>query len=503
MNRFVCLLGAFLVITGSLIAAEPRSQEVTETIDRWIEAGLKEAGVKAAPIADDAEFLRRVYLDLIGRIPTVAEARNFLDDSTVDRRSRVVDRLLESPEYARHFATVWRKTLLPQTDNALFTGLADGFEEWLRDELTRNTSYDRIVRAQLTTPIAATRRERGQPPASFQLASELKPENLASNTARVFLGVNLECAQCHDHPFARWTKNQFWSQAAFFTAPTKGKETLQIAIPGTDRTAQAAFLKGTAIRWPKTLEESSGRTLLADWITARDNPYFARNAVNRLWAHLLGTGLVEPLDDLTDDNPPSHPELLDELAAAFRSSGHDLKFLLHSVVLSRTYQRTSASPDGSSDEQRRLFARAAVRTLSGEQLYDSLRTATGLPGAAVEEGVRSERGVFAMRFRADRVGFAERSVPQTLTLYNGERVSEWTRPDRSPLLRTVAASPFLDDVGRIETLYLATLGRRPTAEESRPLVEYLRSGGPHRDRGKALADVLWALLNGTEFNTNH
>jgi hypothetical protein len=501
--RTLPLLLALLASVPALAAEPPRPTAIAARVDHHIDAGLKSAGIKPAELADDAEFLRRVTLDLVGRIPTVAEARAFLNDNAGDKRARLIDRLLDSPDYPRHFATLWRKALLPQTENALFAGLADGFEEWLRGELAKNTPYDQLVRVQLTTSVVEPRRDRKEPPVAFQLASELKPENLASNTAKVFLGINLECAQCHDHPFARWTKQQFWSQAAFFTPPAKGETALKVAIPGTERNATATFLNGDAVPWPKTLDETTGRTVLADWITARDNPFFARNAVNRVWAQLFGTGLVEPLDDLSAENPASHPELLKELAEAFRDSGYDTKALVRALTLSQTYQRSSASPGASSDDNRRLFARAAVRALSGEQLHDSLLTAAGLPPAPADAGVRSERGVFAGRFRSDRPGLTERSVPQTLTLYNGALATELTRPDRNPTLRAVAGSPFLDDAGRAETLYLATLGRKPTAEERDGLVKYVRSGGPHKDRSKALADVFWALLNGTEFNTNH
>lgn len=499
-----CRTYALVALAGLVFVPVARAEEAPSTgaltarIDRFVEARLQERGVAPGAEASEAEFLRRVFLDLAGRIPSVAEARAFFDDAAPDKRARLVDRLLASPEYARNFATVWRKAWLPQAETPTFSELSDGYEAWLREELSRETPYDRMVVRQLTASFRPPRPGRPQPARSFLEASQFKPENLAANTTRAFLGLNLDCAQCHNHPFARWTRDNFWQTAAFFDASPTG-----LVIEGTDRAVTPALLTGEAVKWPDAREESTGRTVLASWITSRDNPFFARNAVNRLWAHCFGTGLVEPLDDLSEDNPAGPVELLGELAAGFGRAGFDLKLLIRSMVLSRAYQRTSAGRAETAEADGGSLARMPVRALSGEQLHNSLLMAAGLPASPANAGVRSDRGRFVALFRAGRPSLAERSVSQTLTLYNGTLATALTRPETSPILKAVARSPFLDDAARVDTLYLATLSRWPDAAERTPLVAYLAEVSGQPDRERALGNLFWALINSTEFNSNH
>jgi len=499
---FVTLASIFFFHTPPARSVEPaRTESIKALVDRYVESRLKTSGLEPAPRANDAEYLRRVSLDLIGRIPTVAEVRAFLDDQTGRKRARLVDRLLASPEHARHFATVWRMAWIPQADTATYAELVDGLEAWLREGLIRNTPYDRLVSDQLTTSLLPPRPGQPQPPRAFLEAAQFKPENLAANTTRVFLGLNLDCAQCHDHPFARWTRDDFWQTAAFF-APSP----LKMPIEGTTRTVSAKLPTGESVDWSGPPDETSGRALLASWVTSRDNPYFARNAVNRVWAQFFATGLVEPLDDLSPDNPGYHAELLDALARAFADERFDLKTLIRALVLTQAYQRTSAVDAqelnvgmGTADP----FVRMPVRALSGEQLYDSLITASGRSLSEVATGVRSERARFASRYRAARPALAERSVPQTLVLYNGNLVAELTHPGRSPLLRTLVESPFFDDAGRIEVLFLAAFGRMPSADERKTLASYLAEKAPGKGRTQPLSDLFWALINASEFNSNH
>lgn len=483
-----------LVAILALIAAPASAGDIAATIDRHIGGRLREGGATPAPEAPDHEFLRRASLDLIGRIPTVAEARGFLGDASPDRRDRLVDRLLAGPEAARHFATTWRRAWLPQSETPLFTELADGYESWLREEFLRGTPYDRLVAMQLTASYRPTGPEGDRSPRSFLMAGQFKPENLAANTTRSFLGLNLDCAQCHDHPFAHWTRDQFWQTAAFF-APS-GRS---IAIEGTDRTVAAALFTGEELSWPDSPDALASREALAKWITAKENPYFARNAVNRVWAQMFGTGLVEPLDDLSEENESEHGELLNELARGFAEGGFDLKSLARGIALSRAYRRTSMAAADDSGPDPSLFARMPVRALTGEQLYDSLLTAAGLPLPPASSGIRSDRARFAARYRAAREAFAERSVSQALTLANGPLMAELTRTEASPILRALAASPALDDGGRVEILFLATLGRPPGPDEREAFATYLGEG----DRERGLGNLFWALLNGNEFNTNH
>ncbi|MBY0513258.1 MAG: DUF1549 and DUF1553 domain-containing protein [Gemmataceae bacterium] len=486
-------------------AAPPDPAELAAKIDKHIAARWDAEKVEPAAAADDATFVRRVYLDLSGRIPTVAEVREFLADKSLDKRAKLGARLTDSGAHARHTATFWRREWIPQTDTPQFATLADEFDGWIAVQLRDGVPYDRIVRDLMTAQRAKTG---PGTPTTFLTASEFKPENLAANTTRAFLGINLDCAQCHDHPFARWTRDQFWETAAFFARPSSATNTdkvrFEVTIPGSKKTVGPRVLADPNVAWPDALDPDTGRTVLATWVTAKDNPYFARNAVNRVWANLFGTGLVEPLDDLSGENPASHPELLDELAKAFADSGFDLKYLTTAVVLTKAYQLSSDGPGGGTNP--RLFARSAVRGLSGEQLYDSLRVAAGLPPLRDDLGPLNAtlgRKQFADKFRVERAGSAQRSILQSLSLMNGKLTSDLTNFGVTPTLRAVADAPFLTTAGKVEALYLAAFGRKPTADEAAPLVKYVEKGGADGDTGKALADVFWALLNSSEFNTNH
>ncbi|MBN9517473.1 DUF1553 domain-containing protein [bacterium] len=496
--RFVVAACLLAVVPSATRAADARV--LAAVVDRHLAARWAAEKVRPAAPADDAAFTRRVYLDLIGRVPTAAEVRAVLDDPAADKRDGLVARLLAAPGYARHRATIWRREWVPQADQPGST-LGEEAETWLVARLRDNAPYDRVVRDLLTAPRART--SPAQPPATFLTANEFKPENLAAATTRAFLGINLDCAQCHDHPFARWTRDQFWQTAAFFARPENGR--LELSVPNTPRAVGPVLLAGAAPAWPAAVTPDTGRGLLAGWVTAPDNPYFARNAVNRVWAQLFGTGLVEPLDDLSGEDPPSHPELLDELAKAFTESDFDLNHLTAALVLSRGYQLSSVVPAGGSAEPR-LFARAAVRGLSGGQLYDSLRTAAGLPPERTDLdplNARRDRTAFAARFRVERAADARRSILQSLALMNGPATAALTDPATAPTLRAVAGAPFLDTAGKLEALFLAALGRQPTADELARLGAYVDRGGADGDAAKALADVFWALLNGSEFGTNH
>ncbi len=493
---------ALLLVAGRA-GADPNPAALAARIDRHLTARWAAEKVTPAAPADDAAFARRAHLDLVGRIPTVAEARAFLDDPAPDKRAKLVARLVNSAAHARRAAAFWRREWVPQADTPQFAGLADDLDGWLAGRLRDGAGYDRIVRDLLT---ASRTRLEPAAPTTFLTASEFKPENLAANTTRAFLGVNLDCAQCHDHPFARWTRDQFWETAAFFARPSAATNNdsvrFEVTIPGTKRTVGPRLLTDPQPKWPAALTPDTGRAVLADWVAAKGNPYFARNAVNRVWADLFGTGLAEPLDDLSGENPASHPELLDELAKAFADSGFDLKYLTTAVVLTRAYGLSSAG--GVTNP--RLFDRAGVRGLTGEQLYDSLRVAAGLPPDRDDldpvNAVR-ERKRFADRFRVGRAGTAERSILQALGLMNGKLTADLTDAATAPAVRAAADAPFLDTAGKVEALYLAALGRKPSADELAPLVKYVDKGGADGDARKALADVFWALLNGSEFNTNH
>ena len=507
-HRSLLLLAAAITCPPTVRAADPPDPaKLAALIDARLEAGWTTAGVKPAPPVDDAAFLRRASLDLVGRVPTVAEVREFLADASPNKRAKLVTRLTDSGGHTRHMATFWRRTWVPQTDTPEFARLADDFEAWVATRVQENAPYDRVVRELLTLPETAGRRG-GVSPAGFFAAGEGKPENLAANATRAFLGVNLDCAQCHNHPFARWTRDQFWQTAAFFAPPRKGAGGKpmppELSVPNTKKSLSPELLDGTAVKWPEDVRTDTGRRLLAGWLAAKGNPYFARNAVNRLWANFYGTALVEPLDDLSGDsgNTGDHAELLKELGDAFAESGFDLKYLTRALVLTKVYQLSASMPAATDP---RLFARMPIRGLTGEQLYDSLRTASGLPPERADTGRGlglEARQRFAAQFHVERPVSAERSITQALSMMNGRLTTDLTDPAKNLTLAGVASAPFLDTKGKIETLFLATLGRKPTAKELKTTVDYVESVA-ETQRERALGDVFWALVNSTEFNTNH
>lgn len=514
---------AVLMAVWPCIAAEPRDAQTRDAlamaarIDQHVAARWKEANVRPATLSSDAEFLRRVYLDLAGRIPSVTEARTFLDDPRPDKRVRLIDRLLDSPRYAAHFTSLWRNLLLPEAATNFQLGFQlGGFENWIRKHLAANTPYDQMVRELLTASLeqpndrtALVAQNQNASPSAYYVAKEFQAENLAAATSRVFLGVKIECAQCHDHPFASWKRDQFWQTAAFFSGLREQRgersDRRQIAIPGTGRTVQAMFLDGKSPEWKS---EKSSRETLADWMTSADNPFFARAAANRVWGQLLGVGVVDPVDDMgTDDNKPSHPELLDELARDFAAHKFDLKYLFRVVANTRTYQLSSVG-DRTQDDPR-LLARAPLRGLTPEQLWDSVAEATrySSPAGAANPfgGPPSNRGEFLAKFanQSEKATEAQTSILQALTLMNGAVIAEATDLRRSELLSAVVDAPFLDTSAKIEALYLATLTRKPKDHETSRLLRYVEDARDAEERSQKLADVFWALLNSSEFILNH
>jgi hypothetical protein len=502
-------------------------------IDEIILGKLAAKNIKAADPAGDAEFFRRINLDLGGRIPRVQEVRDFLDDKAPDKRERAVADILSSARYVNHMTATWRNLLVPPNNNQQFQGLSTQIEPWLRNRFRENTPYDKMVREIVTARLAANQGMAGPGgggmayndsapnPRAFYAYNEYKPETVAAATSRLFLGVKLECAQCHNHPFATWSREQFWRYAAFFSGlrsqsadqgggfTGEDPDRHELTIPGTEKKMQARFLDGKDPEW----KAGGARVTLADWMTSPDNPWFARTAANRVWGHMFGVGLVDPVDDLNDKNPPSHPELLDALARELVSHKFDLKFMIRAIAASKTYQ-LSSTVTNPLQEDNRLFACMSVKGLTAEQLFDSLALAVGYNQFDDRQqaqqdpdgfGPGTPRQEFIAKFSnfSDKRTEAQTSILQALTLMNGKFTDKATNPDRGMLIAAAVDLPFMSNNQKVETLFLMTLSRKPTSEEALRFNKYVNDGGTSGDPKKALGDVFWVLINSSEFILNH
>jgi hypothetical protein len=502
--------------SSRLSADEPTTPHaMAARIDERLAAHWQSAAIEPSPPASDAEFLRRVYLDLTGKIPTVSEARKFLDDDAPDRRARIVAELVARPAHATHLANTWTQFLLPQDAAVAQFGGGYQFHAWLSNKFVDNVPYDAIVRELLL----AEGQFNQSGATLFYYALELKPEEIAASTSRAFLGVQIQCAQCHDHPHDHWTQRDFWAYAAFFARlqqPANAQqvfgtvvreiETGEVKLPETDEVVPPRYLGGDEAT---AVEGTTRRQQLAAWLASTDNPYFARASVNRVWSQMFGRGIVDPADDLGQHNAPSHPELLDELAAYFVRTKFDLRGLFQTLALTQAYQRSSAGSAESSPLPS-SFARMAIKTLSAEQLYDCLAQATAKREMVGNQFVGNRqffdqnRQAFINKFRAPTAGLTEyqSGIPQALTLMNGTDVRSATDLETSDILISLTA-PFFSDQQRIDVLFLATLSRRPTADEQRQFGDYVAAQTDPADKRKALGDILWALVNSAEFSLNH
>lgn len=486
----------------------------------WIDACFQEAwtrqGIEPAPRTNDAEYVRRVFLDLIGRIPSVAEVRKFLDDSRTDKRQLLVEELLQRGAFAEHLANTWRELLLAGNTAIDARAQAPALETWLKLRFSANMPYDQIA-TELLTAALQQNNPRAPSPLAFYQAAEFKPEQLASSVSKVFLGVQVQCAQCHDHPFAEWKQPQFWSFAAFFKNldQPRNPEMMQeaaadsedILIPGKEVLVPALFLDGSK---PERAKSGDKRTILARWITGPQNSLFAKAVVNRVWGNHFGRGFVQPIDDLDPANAPIFGEVFDELCTQFRFHDCDLKYLVRVITATRAYQLSSRGAPSTGDDRPILqFARMPLRRMTSDQVFASFVQATGFREPTVNRGNvvinnAGARDEFQTKFADSAVSPTEieTTILQALSLMNGRFVADATNVEQSEFLAAVADAPFLDEPSRVETLFLATVGRPPRPRELELFLATSATVDPAA-RKAALADVFWTLLNSAEFLLNH
>lgn len=488
-------------------------------VDTLVHAKLRKLRMVPSELCDDATFLRRVYLDITGTLPTPTDVRLFLADSAPNKREKIVDALLARDEFADLWVMKWAELLQVRSADQQVQMSAKSalqYYDWLKEQIAQNVPVDAMVRALLT----ATGPSFENPAANFYKV-ERDTLKLTENVAQSLMGVRMQCAQCHNHPFDRWTMNDYYGLAGFFAqvGRKQGEDPRETIVfnaasggvkhPVGGKDVAPKFLGGAQ---PKLEKGADRRAALAEWLVSPDNPYFARNLANIVWAHFFGRGIVDPIDDVRVSNPPSNPELLDQLATQLVAYRYDFKKLVRDICTSRTYQLSPVSNATNAGDESN-FARASIRRIRAEVLLDVVGAATGTPeklrglpqGArAVEIADGRTTNYFLTTFgRATRETPCscevkmEPNLSQALHLLNGETVNakiasgglvkKWLKEGRAR--RAI-----------IEELYLRTLSRLPTAIELEKLETFFGEG---KSNETVLNDLFWSLLNAKEFVFNH
>lgn len=524
----------FLLFLNSAII-HAQAAPLRDTIDAKVQAAWQNEKVTAAKPASDSEFLRRVYLDLTGSVPTYEETIAFLDSKEAGKRDKLIDKLLADPRFAQHQADIWDMTLFGRHPPGYETDKREGFQTWLRSRFEQNIPYDVWARELLKAE--GNSAENG---ALYYVQYRSQPEDAIEAVAQTFLGVQLHCARCHDHPYEKWKQVEFYGMAAFlarldvvslgkkgnltmytigeydsgdiqFTGPAKD------AVPGKKgEPVKPKFLNGVAldeppgekpekrIRFtenkPPPKPKFSRKDQLAEWITKTDNPYFARAIANRVWAQYMGRGIVHPVDNLSASNKATMPELLDVLAKEMVGHKFDLKWFIKELVSSKTYQLSAV---GSGEPMPQWHQHARTRPLSAEELAESWRIVTGYAANEKASGKQNDKsrlrplGEYLMTFFGtpnNGVGDFAGGLQEHLYLNNG------------PLTGMISAgkgclAEYVGDAkqpveARVDRLFLQTLQRKPTAAEAEKFASFLKAGG-------SSTDAVWVLITSSEFRFNH
>ncbi len=501
--------------SASPLAAKPllTSKVLSAMIDAEISKKIKEEKVTPSAKSSDAEFQRRAYLDIIGRIPTSVETRAFLENTIPSKRVKLVDDLLADDEFGKHMADIWQALLLPRiSDNRRVQ--TEPLTLWLEKHFNVNTGWDQITKELLTS--TGPQDENGS---ITYFISNASVDKMTDSVSKLFLGVQLQCAQCHNHPFVDWKQNDYWGLAAFFmkvqAKPPGGKDTSSPTVTeGKGLNKNKKTLPEAAKFVPATFLASGEATLntaepyrpvLANWLTSKTNPFFSKAMVNRVWAQYFGKGLVDPIDDMHDGNPATHPELLEALATQFSASNFDLKFLIRSICNSETYQRSSKPNASNKETDIALLARMPIKNMTPEQLFDSLTTVLGAASNADKKlgkvkaaknqpkGARAQFVTFFLPEEGTSALSYETGIPQILRLMNSPQMN-------TTIIIQRLVDKNTDTKTAIEKVYLSVLNRMPTDEEFSRMTNFLSQA---TDKNKGLGDMLWVLLNTSEFTLNH
>ena len=492
-------------------------------IDETNFALLKKLRLQPSALSNDYIFLRRAYLDAIGVQPTPEDVRSFAADQKPDKRTRLIDALLERPEFGDYWGLHWADLLRLEERSLDKTGVK-AYQKYIRDSIADNKPMDQFAR-ELLTETGSTYKN----PATNYYRRTRTAVDLAETTAQVFMGVRLNCARCHNHPFEVWKQDDYYAMAALFARVDRkiekltrrdkfdkhelnGEEIISVATKGDvkhPRTGQVMAPRVPLAEKSLDATVADRRLPFAEWLTSPQNPFFARSIVNRTWAHLLGQGIIDPVDDIRESNPASNPALLDALAKDFVAHQFDLRHLVRTIMNSRTYQLSSDS-NSTNRNDRRFFSRGVIRRLPAEVLLDAISQATGVPSKfkdhplgthAVQLTPARRRHPFLKLFgqpARETVCECERSdeptLAQSLGMAGGETINQKLLQPDNRIDRLMAAGR--SDAEIVTELYLATASREPNAEELANIISYIKS---ESDRRVAFEDILWALLNHREF----
>jgi hypothetical protein len=502
-------------VPGNSIVGGSRGQPRNE-VDEHVDRQLKQLHFAPSEPCSDEHFIRRVYLDVIGTLPTISEVQAFLDCKDAGKRATLIDSLLDRPEYGRFWALKWGDLLRINKQQISEAGVHK-YNRWLVNALNENMPYDQFA-AELLLSRGSTFEN---PPANFyRTAGDL--HDATETVAQIFLGVRLECCKCHNHPFEKWTQDNYYGFAAFFNRlqrkPSRRADEMTIWIAREGEVIQPRTNQKMLPWLPgdgniRDDDRGDRRIALVEWLTSDDNEFFAAVEVNRLWSHVMGRGIVEPVDDFRNSNPPSNPKLLDALAADFREYGFNRKRTLRRILNSRTYQASSVPTSGNQDDAK-YFSHYRARLLTAEQLLDAIGSFTerpehfaGLPTGTLATQLPSPDTnlefleVFGQPKR-ETVCQCERStevtLSQALQIANGTLVqNKLTSPGNR--LRKLLESELADEQV-LHALYLAAFARYPTRHELQVATSHLAK---HDDRELAWQDVAWALMNSNEFLMQH
>ncbi len=489
-------------------------------IDTLLVKKWKDLGLLPSPTCTDEEFLRRLYLDIIGTLPTPEDVRAFLADKAADKRAKAIDKVLKRPEFVDFWALKWGD-LLRINRTALQEKGMWSFHNWVRASLRDEKPVDEFVRDIITAEGSTFT----DGPVNYYQVGRTA-DDWAETTSQVFLGVRMQCAKCHHHPFEKWSQDDYYGMSAFFSRlGTKnspefglfGRESIvfiknsgEVTHPRKRITVKPHPLDGQDMD-----DEFDRRKKLADWMTAKDNPFFAKNIVNRFWGYLMGRGLVEPLDDMRATNPASNPELLDALAKDFAEHKFDMKHLLRTILNSRAWQASSTVGEGNAADAANIhFTRYTTKRLTAEQMADAIDFATGtqekytglplgtkaiqLPDSGVRSYLLDVFGRPARQISCECERTVKPNIAQALHLLNGDFLNKKIA-DKTGRIEKLANGKMAQ-AKAIEEIYLVTLARMPKPEELSKAAGWIEAAGDKRD---GLQDLLWTLLNSREFLFNH